>query len=78
MFSCEFCEIPKNTFLQRTPLVALLLRIYRGELISDFFYPFKPFIILNFAMAEWFSCNMFFEGLSDTVLLSRTNMIFLS
>ena len=22
VFSCEFCEISKNTFLQRTPLVA--------------------------------------------------------
>ena len=22
MFSCEFCQISKNTFLQRTPLVA--------------------------------------------------------
>ena len=22
MFSCEFCEIPKNTFSYRTPLVA--------------------------------------------------------
>ena len=64
MFSCEFCEIPKNTFLQRKPLVALLLRIYRGELISDFFIFLNLFIILNFAMEEWFSCNMFFEGLS--------------
>ena len=22
VFSCEFCEIPKNTFFHRTPLVA--------------------------------------------------------
>ena len=33
----------------------LLLQIYRMEEISDiFFYTFKPFSILNFAMAEWF------------------------
>ena len=41
MFSCQFCEILKNTFFCRTPLVAasvnlLLLRIYRPEsLIKD-------------------------------------------
>ena len=52
VFSCEFCEISKNTFFHRTPL---LLQNYRREVISDFFYPFKPFSILNFAMAEWFS-----------------------
>ena len=23
------------------------------EIIPDFFYPFKPFSILNFAMTEW-------------------------
>ena len=26
MFSCEFCEISKNTFLQRTPLVAASIK----------------------------------------------------
>ena len=31
----------------------LLLQIYRKEVISDIFYPFKPFSILSFAMTEW-------------------------
>ena len=28
MFSCEFCEIFKNTFFHRTPLVAAFAKIY--------------------------------------------------
>ena len=32
----------------------LILQICRREVISDLFYPFKSFSILNFAMAEWF------------------------
>ena len=46
----------------------LLLQTYRREVISDFFNQFKPFSILNFAMAEWF-CHatcfyliLFFSG----------------
>ena len=39
----------------------LLLQIYRRELISDFFYHFKPcYGRMNL------SCNMFFQVLSDT------------
>ena len=36
VFSCEFCEISKNTFLHRTPLVAasgwLLLTLHQAQL----------------------------------------------
>ena len=31
VFSCEFCEISKNTFLHRTPLVASSVRISWGS-----------------------------------------------
>ena len=29
-------------------------QIYRREVIPEFYYPFKPFSILNFAKTEWF------------------------
>ena len=38
MFSCEFCEISKNTFLHRTPLVAASVSTYPAvQVISNLF-----------------------------------------
>ena len=34
VFSCEFCEISKNTFLHRTPLVAA--SVVRNELLPHY------------------------------------------
>ena len=36
-FSCEFCEISKNTFLHRTPLMAAFVVIFfsKGELENN-------------------------------------------
>ena len=53
VFSCEFCEISRNTFFYRTPLVAASANLPNGGNFW-FFYPFKPFSISNFAMAKWF------------------------
>ena len=36
VFSCEFCEISKNTFLNRTPLVAASKCGTFGALLTDF------------------------------------------
>ena len=37
MFSCEFCEISKNTFFHRTPLVAASEeRYYKDSIASEF------------------------------------------
>ena len=73
MFFCEFCEISKKTFFHRTPLVATSANLPKGGNFW-FFYRFKPFSILNFAMAEWFCHITCFCG----TFFSRTNMIFLS
>ena len=37
MFSCEFCEISKNTFLYRTPLLATsdFKQKYKGQMILE-------------------------------------------
>ena len=37
VFSCEFCEISKNTFLHRTPLVAA----------SDLCYQYSDYVYLT-------------------------------
>ena len=44
---CEWLLLKISTSVTNLP---------KGDksLISDFFYPFKPFSILNFSMAEWF------------------------
>ena len=77
VFSCEFCEISKATFFQRTPLVAASTN-YRREEIPDFLNPFKPFTILHFAMAERFCHVTCFSKVYLIPYFSRTNMIFLS
>ena len=52
-FPVNFCEISKNTFFHRTPLVATSGNLTKVVNFC-FFYPFIYFSILNFAMAEWF------------------------
>ena len=39
-------------FLRTTFFIAASANLPKG---GKFFYPFKPFSILNFALAEWFS-----------------------
>ena len=36
LLSCEFCEISKNTFLHRAPLVAASVSIFFGKIIVVF------------------------------------------
>ena len=38
VFSCEFCEISKNTFLHRTPLV--VASAFQVEVIENLFFGF--------------------------------------
>ena len=40
------------------------------------FFPFKPFGILNFAIAKWFCHVIFFNKFYLCCFFSRTNMIF--
>ena len=40
------------------------------------FFPFKPFGILNLAMAKWFCHVIFFNKFYLCCFFSRTNMIF--
>ena len=54
----------------------LLLQIYRREAISDFFYPFKSYPKFCYG-GMVLSCNMFFQGLSDTVFFSCKHDIFI-
>ena len=35
MFSCEFCEISKNTFLYRTPLVAASVEMHVEQVYKE-------------------------------------------
>ena len=44
MFSCDFCEISKNTFSHRTPLVAasIFLAFHKKQLLKDYPIEFIP------------------------------------
>ena len=56
MFSCEYCEIFKNTYFGKHKWTTApenqhtQWQIYRREVNIEFYYPFKPFSILNFAI----------------------------
>ena len=52
-FPVNFVKFLRTSFFIKH-LWWLLLQIYRREVISDCFYPFKHFSILNFAITEWF------------------------
>ena len=71
MFSCAFYEISKNAYFYRTPLVAVSERSSKQKPVwpsanlpkggnSWFYYPFKAFSILNFAMVECFFLSNIF------------------
>ena len=61
VFSCEFCEISKNTFLQRTPLVAASivclfrnLLLYHAQTGSDLNENNQNYLV-NFELGNAFS-----------------------
>ena len=61
VFSCKFCEIPKNTFFQKTPLVAASVFIFNSE---HYFMSCSSISIVNFehVIAGWpQSCNSNFK-----------------
>ena len=58
VFSCEFCEISKNTFSYRTPLVAasepLIWTFFTQYFLSFFSHIFQ----LPFILSPWFSFSL--------------------
>ena len=59
VFSCEYCKIFKNTCSENIcerllPKISTSVTNFWREVIPEFYYPFKAFSILNFAMTEYF------------------------
>ena len=63
VFSCEYCEI--SILKNICDRLFLKISIPEREVIPEFYYPFKPYSILNL-------CNMFRQGFSVAVFFSQT------
>ena len=53
VFSCEFCEISKNTFFHRTPLVAASDNTTRCEICSKLIITHQMDIFISHLNAHW-------------------------